>query len=144
MDFGMVQTFLDAKWMNITIWQKEFTFAHGILLKMALHTILYSLALLTHSQQTLAIVKTLMTHNSSRSHLIIVCRVSFNFNLTLYSVHTFLVLLHTIIKIFIIIKLFLFLYWMLRTRTIVWSLALTWFCCHGIYKQDLKMNSNCV
>ena len=144
MDFGMVQTFLDAKWMNITIWQKEFTFAHGILLKMALHTILYSLALLTHSQQTLAIVKTLMTHNSSRSHLIIVCRVSFNFNLTLSSIHTFLLLFPKIIKIIIIIRLFLFLHEKLWTHTIVWSLALTCFSCLGIYKQDLKMNSNCV
>ena len=40
MDLGIAQTFLDATWMNIDIWHIEFTFAHGIILQMALHTFL--------------------------------------------------------------------------------------------------------
>ena len=39
MDLGMAQMFSDATWMNIDIWHIEFTFAHGIILLMALHTI---------------------------------------------------------------------------------------------------------
>ena len=119
----------------INIWHKEITFAHGMLLKMAVHTILYSLVLLKHSWQTIAVVK-ILTQLIYRSHLIIVCRVSFNFNLTLYSIHTFLVLLPTIIKIIIIIRLFLFLHKKLRTGIRVRGSALTCFCCLGIYKQD--------
>ena len=37
MDLGIAQTFSDAIWMNIDIWHIEFTFAHGIILQMALH-----------------------------------------------------------------------------------------------------------
>ena len=39
MDLGIAQTFSDATWMNIDIWHIEFTFAHGIILQMALHNI---------------------------------------------------------------------------------------------------------
>ena len=38
MDLGIAQTFSAATWMNIDIWHIEFTFAHGIILQMALHT----------------------------------------------------------------------------------------------------------
>ena len=38
MDLRIAQTFSDARWRNIDIWHIEFTFAHGVILQMALHT----------------------------------------------------------------------------------------------------------
>ena len=39
MDLGIAQTFSDATWMNIDILHIEFTFAHEIIIQIALHTI---------------------------------------------------------------------------------------------------------